>query len=134
MEEKKQIQEMAKLIMEASCQGRECENCAWLQSVEDAEECCVCLKALYNAGYRRISKDAVVLSRERYEWLTCCFGKFEEIMNDIKELAHKEIAKKILRDLYSEATSNVSETVELTTFQIEQLAKQFGVEVEDSGK
>lgn len=43
----------------------------------------------------------------------------------------KETAEKILRDLYSEATSNVSETVELTTFQIEQLAKQFGVEIKE---
>lgn len=53
---------------------------------------------------------------------------------DIEQYKKKvcnETAEKILRDLYSEATSNVSETVELTTFQIEQLAKQFGVEVKE---
>ena len=41
--------------------------------------------------------DMVALSREEYEWLTCCFEKFEEIMNDIKKLANKETAEKILK-------------------------------------
>ena len=48
-----------------------------------------------------------------------------------KDVVWLEKLEKILRDLYSEATSNVSETVELTTFQIEQLAKQYGVEIKE---
>ena len=60
MKDKEMIEEMAKVIIESSCQGKECENCAWSKSVAEAEECCVCLKALYNAGYRKLPKDSVV--------------------------------------------------------------------------
>ena len=37
-----------------------------------------------NGTLKELPENSVVLSRERYEWLTCCFGKFEEIMNEIK--------------------------------------------------
>lgn len=62
----KQIEEMAKILLKASCVGIECENCAFVKSVKEAEETCVCLKALYNAGYRNC-KDKVVLSKEEYD-------------------------------------------------------------------
>ena len=48
-----------------------------------------------------------------------------------KDIVWLEKLEKILKDLYSETTSNVSETVELTTFQIKQLAKQNDVEVKE---
>ena len=48
-----------------------------------------------------------------------------------KDIVWLEKLEKILKDLYSETTSNVSETVELTTFQIKQLAKQYDVEVKE---
>lgn len=56
-------------------------------------------EVLYKLGYRKIPEGAVVLTREEYEWLTCCFGKFEEIMNDIKEQAGKETAEKFAERL-----------------------------------
>ena len=64
----KMIEEMAKVIIQASCKGRECETCAFTQivEVEDAPETCFCLKALYNAGYRKIPEGSVVLSKEEY--------------------------------------------------------------------
>ena len=43
-----------------------------------------------NGTLKELPENSVVLSRERYEWLTCCFGKFEEIMNEIKGQARKE--------------------------------------------
>ena len=95
MDKQKQIEEMARIFIKASCKGSECEKCLFIDSVKEAEECCVCLKAFYNAGYCKIPENAVVLTREEYEWLTCCFGKFEEIMNDIKKLVRKETAEKI---------------------------------------
>lgn len=58
-------------------------------------------------GYRKIPENAVVLTREEYEWLTCCFGKFEEIMNDIKEQSRKETAEKFaerMREQYPPRT------------------------------
>ena len=64
MDKQKQIEEMAKVLLEASCKGSECENCAFVKSVKEAKETCVCLKALYKAGYRKIPENAVVLSKE----------------------------------------------------------------------
>lgn len=65
MIEKEIIEEMAKVIIQASCKGRECETCAFTQivEVEDAPETCFCLKALYNAGYRKIPEGSVMLDR-----------------------------------------------------------------------
>lgn len=66
MDKQKQIEEMAKILLETSCKGSECENCAFVKSVKEARETCVCLKALYNAGYCKIPENAVVLTREEY--------------------------------------------------------------------
>ena len=66
----------------------------------------------------------------------CKFNVSEEEINAYEKLqlllakTRKDTAKEILQELFDEATSNVSETVELTTFQIEQFANRFGVEVE----
>lgn len=92
---------------------------------------------------RSYLQDSVVLSREEYNQLVNTKKFFETAgsqisaenllvyLKEFKEETSKETAEKILGDLYSEATSNVSETVELTTFQIEQLAKQFDVEIKE---
>ena len=97
---------------------------------------------------RSYLQDSVVLSREEYEMLINQYKNLEikysnlcdnyRLCKDANEtlkqniiIIRNETVEKILRDLYSEATSNVSETVELTTFQIEQLAKQFGVEIKE---
>lgn len=61
------IQEMARIFIKASCKGSECEKCLFIDSVEEAKETCVCLKAFYKAGYRKIPENAVVLTREEYE-------------------------------------------------------------------
>ena len=101
---------------------------------------------------RSYLQDSVVLSREEYEKLKRIEAEKDRLYeikldlenqliekgwtdyegaDEIEKRVSKETAEKILGDLYSEATSNVSETVELTTFQIEQLAKQFGVEIKE---
>ena len=78
---------------------------------------------LIGQGYRKIPEGAVVLTREEYQ------KDFSSQFNKGYKHGSKETAKEILQDLYIEATSNISETVELTTFQIEQLAKQYGVDL-----
>ena len=75
-------------------------------------------------GYRKIPENAVVLTREEYEWLTCCFGKFEEIMNDIKKLARKETAEKLLDKVDYESNGQTKQITDL-------LRKEFGVEKSD---
>ena len=64
MDKQKQIEEMAKIILEASCKGSECANCEFVKRVEEAKTTCLCLKSLYNAGYRKIPEGAVVLTEE----------------------------------------------------------------------
>ena len=103
---------------------------------------------VYGNNYRKINEDSIVLSREKYEMLANQYKNIEikysnlcdnyRLCKDANEtlkqniiITRNETAEKILRDLYSEATSNVSETVELITFQIEQLAKQYGVEIKE---
>ena len=86
------IREMAKTYCK---NGFECGNPCQTNGCRVYEVC----TELYNAGYRKIPENAVVLTREEYEWLTCCFGKFEEIMNDIKELTRKETAGKFAERL-----------------------------------
>lgn len=63
MDEKK-IEEMRQVIQNASCKGIECEKC-WLEN----SPTCVCVKALYNEGYRKESDTAreilgVILAKE----------------------------------------------------------------------
>ena len=119
MIEEIEIREMARVFMTASCMGSECENCLFIKSVNEAEECCVCLKALYNAGYRKLPEDSVintptvqtysthdndlvVLSREEYEklkddnkYLREIIDKFRKDNTDIR----KETAEKFAKEL-----------------------------------
>ena len=66
MDKQRQIEELARILIKASCKGSECEKCIYIDSVKEAEECCVCLKALYNAGYRKIPENAVVLTMDEH--------------------------------------------------------------------
>lgn len=144
-DKEKQIQEMAQIIC-----GRSKDDICIIDNTSCNSSCCWArnAEAIYNVGYRKHHKDSIVLSREEYEMLANQYKNLEikysnlcdnyRLCKDANEtlkqniiLTCKETTEKILRDLYSEATSNVSETVELTTFQIEQLAKQFGVEIKE---
>ena len=82
---------------------------------------------LIKQGYRNCKKK-VVLSRERYDYLTVCFDKFVEIMEDVKKLERKETAEKILNEVYwlvarRDAMNVLNNIIEL--------AKQFGVEIKE---
>ena len=111
MDKQKQIEEMGKILLETSCMGSECENCAFIKSVEEAKETCVCLKALYNAGYRKIPEGAVVLTREEYEGkeivvemsgghkLKLRVSKFGEMSKILEEYTRKETAEKFAERL-----------------------------------
>lgn len=93
----KQIEEMAKVLLETSCKGSECENCAFVKSVKEAKETCVCLKALYNAGYRKIPEDAVVLSIEEIKHPTRT--EVIEFFVNHNAQVRKETAREILKEL-----------------------------------
>lgn len=137
MTEQEQIEEIRELM-------KLLDKCASLNPMYKAEVATV----VYGNNYRKINEDSIVLSREEYEMLVNQYKNLEikysnlcdnyRLCKDANEtlkqniiITRNETVEKILRDLYSEATSNVSETVELTTFQIEQLAKQYGVEIKE---
>ena len=72
-------------------------------------------------GYRKIDKDSVVLSKEKYKYLTVWFDKFAEIMHDVEKQSSKETAEKILR----EGGRNISHSLR------DWIIEQFGVEIKD---
>ena len=85
-------------------------GCARTPHAHTTEECPKCgfkngrcnayrhAEALYNAGYRKIPKDSVVLSREEQERiLTATEKRIKELKRQILQ-ARKETAEKILKD------------------------------------
>lgn len=93
------------------------QDCVWLYEKE---------------GYRKLADDEIVIKKDEYEELS---KDYATINNEAyycgMNVGKQETASEILQELYYEATSNVSEIVELTAFQIEQLAKAYGIELED---
>lgn len=72
---------------------------------------------------------AIILAQKRNIW-----GRYNEKCKEF-EGAKQETAREILQELYDEAISYVCKVVELTTFQIEQRAKEKGIELEkDNGQ
>ena len=81
-------------------------------------------EALYNAGYRKIPKDNVVLSREEQERiLTATEKRIKELKRQILQ-ARKETAEKILKAFeYCNDTTFYAKWLEL--------CKQFGLEIKE---
>ena len=111
MTEQEQIEEMAKFMhykahgKDKDCDNEKCEMC-WCSCKNDAE-------LLYNAGYRKLPEDSVVLSKEEYEMLANQYKNLEikysnlcdnyRLCKDANEtlkqnviIARKETAKEIL--------------------------------------
>ena len=124
------------------CVNRTCKQCL-IERVAER------LSAKYQP---KLPEGSVVLSKEEYaEYVELRNSEVGKLVKENRELgkhcldwmklyhkqltkteqSRKETAKEILQELYEESISNISETVDLTTFQIKQKAKQFGVEVEE---
>ena len=123
-------------------------GCARTPQAHTTEECTKCgfkngrcnayrhAEALYNAGYRKIPKDSVVLSREEQERiLTATEKRIKELKRQILQ-ARKETAEKILNELldfvngWFEGVENNDFCVELNRIS-KDLAKQYGVEIKE---
>ena len=84
-------------------------------------------------GYVKIAEDEIVVKKSKIGMLekTIDYLEMEKAqLNKQLEQAEQEVSREILQELYDEAISYVCKTVELTAFQIEQLAKEKGVELE----
>ena len=90
-------------------------------------------EALYNAGYRKLSEDSVVLSREVYDEIKTYQSYIPEMkkaFDKIRNAIIKETAEKIFKMLISELESNkflYGKRI-IMEVDVENLAKQFGVE------
>ena len=85
-------------------------------------------EALYNAGYRKLPEDSVVLSREEYERITkelVTEQRATEIAKEYFEKIRKETAEKFLQLAYDRCLEK--------SFikKVEELAEQFGVEIKE---
>ena len=111
-------------------------------------------EALYNAGYRKLPKDSVVLSREEYERLKRVENEKDRLYeikldlenqliekgwteyegaDEIEKRVSKETAEKIFKMLLSKLDSNqfLSGKRIIMEVDVENLAKQFDVEIKE---
>lgn len=126
-DEMKMIEDMRAIIQRehSDCMSNLCENCDYY-----AMNYCGSVKkanALHNAGCRIIGDDEIVIKKsEQKQWLKDCI----ESNKKTEEITREETAREILQELYDEAMRYTNEIVELSAFQIEQRAKEKGIELE----
>lgn len=133
--DKKQIEEIAQIINGST----ELDTIAYYRCMNIA-------KTLYNAGYRKIPEDSVVLSSEEFEKL-----KYTWITDsDAYKKGCKETAEKILNAQYQECKIAEQDVLKArggnkndnyykgfslgmtnTKMDIQELARQFGVEIKE---
>lgn len=93
-----QIEEMAVIGCVRNPQAHTAEECAKCDFKNGQCNSYRQAEALYNAGYRKIPKDSVVLSREEQEKiLTATEKRIKELKRQILQ-ARNETAEKILKD------------------------------------
>lgn len=131
----KQFEEMAKIIADKMCYAFIDGRCS-LNGIacdlicKQGDEYKEVAEALYNTDYRKAGKCEDAEDSVDGEYLPPKDQEKERNIDAKIAKACKETAKEILQGLYDEATSRIDELVDLATFQIEQLAKKYGVEVE----
>ena len=155
-DKEKQIEEIAKVLDKCcnfydkngvhlgnKCNSRDCEY--WCDT---NYLCCSYNKkeatALYNAGYRKLPKDSVVISMEEYKKLKMleeghitCDDVYEYVVNSRKETVEKDFITiiKALEERKERVHSfyGVSESVgvDIAIKTVKELAKQFGVEIKE---
>lgn len=133
--DKKQIEEMAQIINGST----ELDTVAYYRCMNIA-------KTIYNAGYRKLPEDSVVLSSEEFEKL-----KYTWITDsDAYKKGCKETAEKILNAQYQECKIAEQDVLKArggnkndnyykgfslgmtnTKMDIQELARQFGVEIKE---
>lgn len=145
MDKEQQIEEMAVLGCVRNPQAHtaeECSKCDFKQGMCDAYRHA---EALYNAGYRKIPENAVVLTKEEYEDLKvaadnydpfwfCSFGGCEGARKGCKDDCEMSIVvherKKTVKEILQEWADDNSSMGLDNTF-VKNIAEKYGVEVEE---
>ena len=142
-DKEKQIEEMAKEMSKELCcyydkKKRKCINCFGME--EDCDLHCNfgrTLERLSNAGYQKIDKDSIVLSRKEYEEVKryqSYIPEMKKAFDKVHNNASKETAEKIFQELLKEAkTHEFGGWIEIEAINVYKMlidkAKQFGVEI-----
>ena len=92
MDKQKQIEEMAKLVQGDMCGDVPCEECNYNGNMKILPKYCgtyLIAKKLYNAGYRKIPENAVVLTEERNKIICDRIEQLERVQVELQELNAK---------------------------------------------
>lgn len=145
MTKQEQIEEMAVIGCVRNPQAHtaeECSKCDFKQGMCNAYRHA---EALYNAGYRKISENVVVLTKEEYEDLKvaadnydpfwfCSFGGCEGARKGCKDDCEMSIfvqeRKKTAKEILQEWADDNSSMGLDNTF-VNNIAKRYGIEVEE---
>lgn len=122
MTKQEQIEEIAKDI------HRVCTACSG--ETFDEYTCDKCqAKLLIKKGYRKLSEDSVVLSREEWE---CLHNDYAKALYNARQNERKETAEKIFSELLKEFDKRKScGNVDVVVYE---LAKSLGVEIKEYEK
>ena len=137
-EKQKQIEEMAKIIEEE--QIRTANTTDGFQELMKKGVAYCHSKAFYNAGYRKIPEDAVVLTgRENQKYcaykiiepqIRGCLDRERELEKRL-ETIRKEMAREIANEIKLAFYREFDELIpSIMADKIDEIAKQYGVEVE----
>lgn len=130
MTKQEQIEEMAKYICNACEMGHGFDGCSY-GGREHYKRCSITqktAKALYNAGYRKIPENAVVLTEEEYIDLS------RNYVTEQIEQAHKKTTEEILLLLgrgYDETEKTEFNNLQWYKEFCRELKHRYGVEVEE---
>ena len=113
MDKQKQINEIADIIFEAlNNKGR----------IANGEGVDIISAAIYNAGYRKIDKNAVVLTEERNKIICDRFAQLERVQAELQELNAKYYNE--AKDLRREVKKVRKETAEKFADRLKAMAYQ----------
>lgn len=131
MTDKQQIEEMAKEMCVLTYTCANCDNYNYCPHIGEAT-------ILYNANYRQIPENAVVLTREEFDRLNSCIKSEEEVraimqqqmLPIVRELTDKEVGTKLgtVAALVRKATANefydkINENI--CSFKLENKSQEF---------
>ncbi len=140
-----EIEKMARKICPRSYTWDTCEGCL---EYHHATRCYYheYAEAFINEGYRKVDEDSVVLSKEEYEdykkHVDNCIEEYYRGQHEAEvyykniqiSRERKETAEKILQPLYNACKEDTYGQVVVDFAILENLAKQFGVEIKEYEK
>lgn len=132
MTDKEMIEEMARVIFE---RGVALDGIDFVFGLNGSDHFERIATAIYNAGYRKIPEDSVVMTREYYNEMVddvkVSKEKLAHIIDSTKAKTRKETAREILKDLVGHTMEDDGWSWTVNKEDIQWLAEKYDVEVEE---